>query len=150
MKIDATTGAIIWRLGGTRSDFGFVNDPFNGFSAQHSARILPNGHLLLYDNGTRHPTPESRAVEYALDPAKRTATLVWEYRHSPPIYTPYVGLIQQLRDGNRVVAFGQAGHVTEVRPDGAVQWEADIKVDGQPAFCYRMSRIASLYRYTSP
>jgi hypothetical protein len=150
MKIDATTGAIVWRLGGTKSDFTFVNDPLNGFSAQHSARILPNGNLLLYDNGTRHATPESRAVEYALDLENKTATMVWEYRHVPPIYTPYVGLVQNLQNGNTLVAFAQAGHVTEVGPTGAVQWEADVQVDGQPAFCYRMSRIASLYHYIVP
>jgi Arylsulfotransferase (ASST) len=149
-NIDSHTGALIWRLGGVKNQFTFVNDPFGGFSAQHSARILPNGHLLLYDNGTRHPTPESRAVEYVLDTAAKTATEVWEFRHVPPIYTPFVGLVQRLQSGNTLVAFAQAGHVSEVGPDQAVKWEADIKVDGQPAFCYRLSRIASLYRYTTP
>jgi hypothetical protein len=150
MKIDAASGAIIWRLGGTKSDFTFINDPLGGFSAQHSALELPEGHLLLYDNGTRHPSPESRAVEYALDTRQKTATLVWEFRHVPPIYTPYVGLVQQLGNGNRLIAFAQAGHATELGPDRSVRWEADVRVDGQPAFCYRLSRISSLSHYTAP
>jgi hypothetical protein len=150
IKIDSQTGAIIWRLGGAKNQFTFINDPLGGFSAQHSARILPNGHLLLYDNGTRHPGPESRAVEYALDTGAKTATLVWEFRHVPPIYTPFVGLVQRLQTGNTLVAFAEAGHVSEVGQDGAVKWEADVKVDGQPAFCYRLSRIASLYYYLQP
>jgi hypothetical protein len=150
MKIDAHTGAIIWRLGGAKNQFTFVNDPLGGFSAQHSARILPDGKLMVYDNGTRHSPPESRAVVYALDLERKTATMMWEFRHVPPIYTPFVGLVQRLSNGNTVIAFAQSGHVTEITPDRSVQWEADVRVDGQPAFCYRLVRIASLYRYSAP
>jgi hypothetical protein len=150
MKINSSTGEIMWRLGGVKNQFTFVNDPLNGFSAQHSARIMPNGNLLLYDNGTRHTPQESRAVEYALDITRKTATLVWQFRHSPIIYTPYVGLVQRLANGNTLVAYAEAGHVSEVGSDAGVRWEADIKVDGQPAFCYRLSRIVSLYRYAMP
>jgi hypothetical protein len=95
------------------------------------------------------PSPE-RAVEYALDTTAMTATLVWQFRHSPIIYTPYVGLVQRLRNGNTSIAYAQAGHATEVKGADAVLWEADVKVDGQPAFCYRLSRIVSLYRYQAP
>jgi hypothetical protein len=105
---------------------------------------------MLYDNGTRHPTPESRAVEYALDLANKTATMTWEFRHVPPIYTPYVGQVQRLTNGNTVISFAQSGNVTEIDEARTARWEADIKVDGRPAFCYRMTRIASLYRYVAP
>jgi arylsulfotransferase ASST len=150
MKINAETGKIMWRLGGTKNEFTFVDDPLNGFSAQHSARIMADGHLLLYDNGTRHNPPESRAVEYALDTTAMTATLVWQFRHSPIIYTPFVGLVQRLQNGDTHIAYAQAGHVADVKIDGSVRWEADVKVDGNPAFCYRLSRIASLYHYAAP
>jgi hypothetical protein len=149
-KIDGQTGAVRWRLGGTRNEFTFVNDPLNGFSAQHSARMLPNGNLLLYDNGTRHTPPESRAVEYAIDTVAHTATLVWQFRHTPVIYTPFVGLVQRLANGNTLVGYGMAGHATEATPSGGVAWEADVKVDGRNAFVYRLVRIASLYRYAEP
>jgi outer membrane protein assembly factor BamB len=150
MKIDATTGATIWRLGGANNQFTFVDDPFGGFSAQHSPRMLPNGNLLLYDNGTRHQPSESRAVEYALDLDAKTATLVWEYRHDPPIYTPFVGAVQRLASGNTLVAFAQAGRAVEATPTRTTAWEADLRLDGKPAFVYRMVRIASLYRYETP
>ena len=149
-KIDAQSGAIVWRLGGANNQFTFVDDPLNGFSAQHYARILPNGHLLLYDNGTRHQPQETRVVEYALDPAAHTATLVWEFRHTPPIYTAYVGSVQRLASGNTAIGYGFAGHATEVTPDGSVAWEADLQVDGKPSLVYRLVRIASLYRYQDP
>ena len=150
MKIDAATGETIWRLGGLKNEFTFLNDPLGGFSAQHSPMVLGNGNLLLYDNGTSHEPQESRAVEYALDIAARTATLVWEFRHVPPIYTPAVGGAQRLRNGNTLVGFGFAGHASEVRPDGSVAWEADVTVDGQATLVYRLVRIASLYQYQEP
>lgn len=149
-KIDAATGEILWRLGGAKNQFTFVNDPLDGFSAQHFVRVLPNGHLLLYDNGTRHDPSETRVVEYALDPAAHTATLVWEFRHSPAIYTSYVGSVQRLQSGNTAIGFGFAGHADEVTPDGGVVWEADLTVNGQPVRAYRMLRIRSLYRYEAP
>jgi hypothetical protein len=150
IKIDAQSGETIWRLGGANNEFTFVNDPFNGFSAQHYARILPNGHLLLYDNGTRHQPSETRVVEYALDIPMRTATLVWEFRHAPPIYTAYVGSVQRLVSGNTAIGYGFVGHATEVAPDGSVVWEADLQVDGAPILVYRLTRIASLYRFQDP
>jgi outer membrane protein assembly factor BamB len=150
IKIDARTGDVVWRLGGVRNDFTFVSDPPAGFSAQHSVSVLPNGNILLYDNGTRHHPAESRAVEYALDIVGKTATMVWQFRHQPPIYTSTRGSVQRLRNGNTVIGFGLVGLVTEVDPAGSVRWEAELRVDGRPAVLYRALRIASLYRYLEP
>ena len=149
-KIDATSGEVHWRIGGVTGQFTFVDDPFGGFSAQHHAHILENGHLLLYDNGTRHDPPETRVVEYALDTSARTATLVWEFRHDPPIYTPFVGSVQRLKNGDTLIGYGTEGLVTEVAPDGSVVWEAELKLDDNPAVAYRLIRVPSLYRYESP
>jgi hypothetical protein len=150
LKLDAQTGAIIWRLGGTNNEFTFVNDPFDGFSAQHSARVLPNGNLLVFDNGTRHAPPQSRALEYALDVAAKTATLVWAYRHPDGIYTPFTGSVQRLSSGNTLIGYAWAGRATEATPDGQVAWEAAVTTDGTPTMLYRLLRVPSLYRYEDP
>ncbi len=68
----------------------------------------------------------------------------------PPIYTPAVGGVQRLKNGNTLVGFGFAGHASEVRPDRSLAWEADVIVDGQPAIVYRLIRITSLYHYQEP
>jgi hypothetical protein len=146
MKIDAETGDILWRLGGVKSDFSFPDDPLGGFSAQHSATILADGNLLLYDNGTSHQPQESRAVEYALDLTNRTARLVWQFRHQPPLYTAAVGSVQRLENGNTLVGYGWIGRASEVGRDGAVQWAAELRVDGEAALAYRLVRLASLYQ----
>lgn len=150
-KIDARTGAIIWRFGGRNNQFTIRNDPFNGFSAQHSARILDNGNLLLYDNGTRHSPQETRVVEYRLDPNAKTADMVWQYRHDPPLYVPYTGSVQRLKNGNTVIGFSNRGLVTEVDPKGQVVWEGTVMIrPGKEGDFYRAIKVASLYRYERP
>ena len=109
-KIDLNTGAVEWRIGGyhaDKSDFTIVNDPFEGFSYQHSARILPNNHLLLFDNGNDRPDKKTRVVEYELDFEKKTATYVWG--HTAPDDFPFrrcCGAVQRLANGNSFIAWG--------------------------------------------
>jgi hypothetical protein len=148
--VDATTGSVRWTFGGRNSDFSITGDALGGFAGQHHAQVLSNGHVLLYDNGWNHTPQESRAVEYALDPATHTAALVWEFRHPSAPFTPYMGSAQRLRSGNTLVGFSMAGIVSEVTPTGEVVWEAGYAVDGHPAAFYRATRIGSLYGWQEP
>lgn len=150
-KIDAVTGQILWRFGGRHNQFTILGDPLGGFGIQHDVRLLDNGDLILYDNGTFHSPQQSRAVEYRLDTRLMTATLVWEYRHMPAVFTPFVGSVQRFRNGNTLVGFGAAGLMTEVTPDGQVVWEGRVTVAGRPlTLFYRVRKLPSLYRYERP
>lgn len=150
-KIDARTGAIIWRFGGRNNQFTIRGDPLGGFSGQHSVRVLDDGNLLVYDNGRRHDPPETRAVEYRLDPVAKTADMVWQFRHDPPFFVPYTGSVQRLVSGNTVIGYSNRGVVTEVRPDGTVAWEGTLMLrPGRAGDFYRAIKIASLYRYRRP
>jgi hypothetical protein len=68
-------------MGGSHNEFRFVNDSIP-FSHQHAIRVLQNGNITLFDNGNFHTPSFSRAVEYKLDEATKSATLVWEYRNT--------------------------------------------------------------------
>lgn len=149
VKLNRNTGAVIWQLGGNRSTFTIVNDPLGFFSAQHFARRLPNGHILMYDDGDRHSPSTSRAVEYALDTVANTATLVWQYLPQPAVYTPVVGSAQRLANGNTVVGFGQAAQIDEVDANGHLLARGMFTWSGATAF-YRALRLPSLYRYETP
>ena len=150
MAIDPQTGNILWRLGGAKGEYQFVNDPEGGFSKQHSPKILPNGNLLVYDNGTDHSPQETRAVEYKLDHNAHTATMVWEYHHTPAIYTAFVGWVERLANGNTWVGFSLAGRAVEVSPTGSVVWESQLQLNGANGSVYRLLPVASLYRYVAP
>jgi hypothetical protein len=150
MGIDANSGAILWRVGGVRGEYTFVNDSRNGFSKQHYAHLLSNGNLLLYDNGDDLDVPETRVAEYKLDASAKTATLVWEYRHSPAIYTQFVGNANRLANGNTWIGFAANGRVVEASPSGQTLWEAQVTIAGADASAYRIVPVRSLYGYAVP
>jgi hypothetical protein len=146
MKVDSRTGAVLWRFGGVHNQFRIEGDPWGGCYGQHSVRVLENGNLLLFDNGLRHEPPESRAVEYAIDAQARTATMVFQYRHTPPIFEPYVGSVQRLTtDGETIVAFALVGTVCGVDREGRLLWEAQVTHYRTPAKAYRVRHVPSLY-----
>lgn len=104
-KIDHSTGNVIWRLGGKSNDFTFIND--NGFSGQHDVRRLPDGNLSLFDNANSSPPPrKSRGVEYRIDTANMTATLEWEYIHSPSFFSLAMGNHHVTNNTYHLINFG--------------------------------------------
>ncbi len=137
--INRSTGDFIWRLGGSKSknnQFTFVSDTINGFfgfSHQHSASILPNGNILLYDYGNLKPVKYSRAVEYSLDFSTKIATKVWEYRYSLDIYNGNMGSAFRLENGNTLINYSN-GRVVEVKPDQTIAFEINSLLNAN--FCY--------------
>jgi hypothetical protein len=142
IEVDRNTGEIRWKLGGVDSDFRFVDDPLNGFSLQHGVRELPNGNLILFDNGSGHQPPISRAVEYRLDLSARTATQVWQYVADPPLFASAMGFAQRLSDGNTLVTYGVLPVVRLVAPSGTLLWELRGPTGSG---IYRAFRIPTLY-----
>lgn len=110
--IDRATGEIIWRLGAPT----IVN--------QHAPTPLPNGNLLVFDNGTHRPDtplPFSRVIEVAM----ATKEIVWSYQARPPIdfWSPYISNATRLPNGNTLICEGNFGRLFEVMPDGTLVWE---------------------------
>ncbi|MGB2959604.1 MAG: aryl-sulfate sulfotransferase [Bacteroidota bacterium] len=157
-KINRQAGNILWRLGGKKNQFTFIDDDL-GISYQHDARSHGDGHYTIFDNGNYHsgvdiggdddrpvgigslPADQfSRAVEYVIDTLAMTATLVWEYRHDPILFSQWMGNAQRLPNGNTLICWadGSLPKITEVRPDGTTAYELDF-VDY--AHCYRAFRF---------
>ena len=109
LSISADFQTIEWKLGGPGSDYGFPN-PNDRFSAPHQATQLPNGNILLFDNGTWRPESEggkySRAIEFRLDDERGSAAKAWEYRPDPDIFAQAVSGVQRLGNGNTLINFG--------------------------------------------
>lgn len=107
-KINRQTGAIMWRFGGKRNQFTFINDPYNGFHGQHDARRLPNGNITLFDNGGNlNPLHPARGVEYILDENNRTAQLVWSHTYSNNSYSRFLGSMRRLDNGSSLIGWGK-------------------------------------------
>ena len=141
VKVSRSTGEIMWRLGGKGNQFTFIgeheeNAPYY-FVGQHCIWRKTNGNLIFFDNGnitgggtTPSDRTYSRAVEYQIDETNMTATLVWEFRHTPDITTPSNGRVQTMSNGNVFIDWGAATQnkatvpiATEVSPTGELVYE---------------------------
>ncbi|AMJ65646.1 aryl-sulfate sulfotransferase [Hymenobacter sp. PAMC 26628] len=98
---------------------------------QHSVALMPNGDLLLFDNGTNRnfvrgaPSHYSRAVVYRLAPGARTVQQIWEYgkERGDATYSAIVSRVQYLPATNHLMfcpgynvsnALGNGGKIIEV------------------------------------
>lgn len=113
IKVNKRSGTISWRMGGKHNQFQFINDslPFLG---QHDARILPNGHLTLFDNGYAgdHARHNARALEYIIDEKAMTATLAWSYTYPLRLVSEAAGNMQRLSNGNTMIGYGKVQFMT--------------------------------------
>ena len=139
IKIDRTTGDMIWRLGGVKNQFTFLNDTL-GFNYQHDARRIANGNITLYDNGNYHPVKTSFAKEYRLDEVNMTASKVWSYTHpfinGKAVRGFAMGNMQRLPGGNTFINWGSiyigavlgkgSPNLTEVDSLGNIVWEMTL------------------------
>ncbi len=82
----------------------------------HEARVLPNGHLMLFDN--RKFDGWSRVVEYDVVADE----IVWSYEEDG-FFSRGTGAQQLLPNGNVLITESQKGRVFEVTRDGEVVWE---------------------------
>ncbi len=89
---------------------GYENHPdFEWNWYQHAPMILPNGHLMLFDNGlNRHyNTSEkySRAVKYLIDEEAMTVRQIWQYgkERDNKTYSPIVSDVDYLPQKNNIL-----------------------------------------------
>ncbi len=107
--MDLESETIVWALRGS-------------WRKQHDAKMLPNGHILLFDNqGGLMKHGRSRVLE--IDP--RTASVVWSFcgTDSNPLDSEIRGGAQRLIGGNTLISESTAGRILEVTPDGSTVWE---------------------------
>jgi len=107
--MDLEAEKIVWALRGS-------------WRKQHDAKMLPNGHILLFDNrGGLVEHRRSRVLE--IDP--RTGGIVWSYdgTESDPLDSYIRGGAQRLADGNTLISESTTGRIVEVAPDGSIVWE---------------------------
>jgi hypothetical protein len=100
-------------------DFG-TRGPWIG---QHDPDILPNGHVLLFDNYGNFQRPEGQSRVIELDP--QTMEIVWQYAGTAEL--PFDSAIrssqQRLANGNTLITESNGGRIVEVTPDGDVVWQ---------------------------
>jgi outer membrane protein assembly factor BamB len=106
--VDATTRELRWK--------------FDKTHAQHDARFLDDGNVLVFDNHAGGSgSPESRVVEINVE----TSEVAWEYKGNPGMsfFSPFISGAERLPNGNTLICEGSSGRVFEVTRSREVVWE---------------------------
>ncbi len=129
--LDHRTGQLLWVWGG-----GVLQHP-------HHATHLPDGSLLVFDNGT------TRGYSRILKVEPQNGGIAWQYQADPPqdFFSDTRGGCQQLPNGNVLITETNSGRAFEVTPAGKIVWEyfndTLTEVDGEKerGAIYRMTRV---------
>lgn len=126
LRIDKETGQILWKIGGVPSAESLqildaqgvpVSEPALG--GQHDARVLPDGTITTYDNGSLYDRPP-RAIRYRVDEVARTATMLEVVYHEKVVErSPCCGGIRRLPQGHWVGSWGPMPTAGEVDANGS-------------------------------
>jgi hypothetical protein len=135
--IGHTYGEVLWTLGGRHSSFTL--GPNVRFAWQHDATRLPDGSIEIFDNeDTPKIGTQSRAIDVALNFARRTATLAHVYVDpGQVVLSPSQGDVQQLTNTDRFVGWGQIGLVSEFSAQGALTFQLSLPAPVESYRAYR-------------
>jgi Arylsulfotransferase (ASST) len=132
--VDKATGHVVWKLGGTPTSASLTirGDSVPDFGGQHDVRVLPDGTVTLFDNGTDRGRPP-RALRFRIDSRTRTATLLEQITDPLVTSSPCCGSARELPGGDWVISWGGDPLVTEVTPAGTRVFTLDL----QPLISFR-------------
>ena len=128
-QLEGGSGKILWRLGGLKSSFEM--GPGTETAWQHDGRVLRNGEITFFDDGSNPPIHhQSRAVRIALDFKTHQARLVSAFTHpNAPLLAASQGNMQTLPDGSTVVGYGGVPAISEYAEGGSLLLDAHLPYD---------------------
>jgi hypothetical protein len=136
-KIDAGTGAVVWRLNGKKSSFKMAQG--STFAWQHDARILPDGTITLFDDGAAPAVhTQSHGIGIRVNTHKKDAWLVHNYVHTPKVLANSQGNSQTLPNSNTFVGWGSAPLASEFSPHGQLLFDLRFPVGAESYRAYRL------------
>jgi hypothetical protein len=128
-QLQGGSGKVLWRLGGNSSSFKM--GPGTRMAWQHDGRVLPDGEITFFDDGSNPPIHrQSRALRIALDLKSHEAHLASVYTHrNPPLLAASQGNVQTLANGNTLVGYGGVPAISEYAKSGALLLDAHQPYD---------------------
>ncbi|MCA9840912.1 MAG: aryl-sulfate sulfotransferase [Cyanobacteria bacterium HKST-UBA03] len=94
------------------------------FSQMHHPQLLPNGHILSFENATHMASYKWKtSVIKEYDPITRQIVWLYQGDAAHPFFSPTHGYQQRLAHGNTLIFESNAGRIFEVTPSGEIVWE---------------------------
>ncbi len=135
-RVERRSGAVIWRLGGKRSDFT-IGTGANFEWQHHVRRAGPRAMTVFDDAATPKEEPESRALVLQVNEPGRRVALTKAYTHPARLLASYEGSVQILPDGNVVVGWGTEPYASEFDPKGNLLLDVRLPTNDQSYRAFR-------------
>ena len=140
--ISHKTGEIQFRWGnpcmyGKGKCPSFLDDGDQQLFGPHHASYLPNGNVLVFDNGWYRPEGERSRV---LEVNPKTGEIEWQWisKMAHSFYTRYQGAVQKLPNGNYFITSSGSGHLIEItggkEPEIVWEWFSPLTMDKTRCF----------------
>lgn len=147
LKVDRTSGTVIWTMGGQDSDFE-IDGPLSDWWSHAHMSYMGDGEFTLFDN--RYHDDDggmiSRASHYTFDETEMTVKRVWSYQDPNANFIQLLGDVRILPNGNYLVSWTSIGLVNEITPGGEIVWQLGTGVGSAIG---RVHYLADLYDLTN-
>jgi hypothetical protein len=141
-ELNTLTGQVLLRVGGKHSGVTLASGAATAF--QHDATVLENGTISIFDNGAVPKVhPQSRGLVVAVNPQRKTDTLVAQYEHPTALSSGSQGNIQQLTNGDVFVGWGSEPYFSEFSATGALLFDGHMHGPYQSYRTYRFPWTAT-------
>ena len=134
-KVDRTTGDVIWRLGGKKSDFEMGSG--TRIAYQHDARRQDDGTITVFDNGDFEVDEQSYGLVLEVDEEKMSVDLLQEYPNPEGKLCATQGSMQILpHTQNAFIGWGSNPLMSEFSREGELLFSASFppEVESYRAF----------------
>jgi hypothetical protein len=123
-RVDRHSGAVLWRLGGTKSDFAL--GPNVAFAWQHNPTVADERGLIRIFDNEASPTvlPYSRVIWVRHDDRRKTATLERWFKHPDSLSAGSQGNAEALDNGDTFVDWGALPRFSEFDRDNNLVFDA--------------------------
>jgi hypothetical protein len=125
-KVDRSSGRVIWRLGGRKSDFHVARGA--RFHWQHHARAWSDSVYTVFDNGAHKDEKRSRGLLLSVNESAKTAELTRAYLHPAAFISEALGSVSRLSDGRVFVGWGDQPYFSEFAPDGTLLLDGQLPI----------------------
>lgn len=164
ISIDYETGDLNWIIGDStnwpeemqRYFFTPIGENFEWQWSQHSAKVLPNGDLFIFDNGNnRSKNPldyveakdnYSRGVIYRLNTDEMTIEQIYEYGKElgSSFYSPYISEVDYLGENHYLIHSGGMGSVNGVPMNQPAYFNPEAKLEAKTVEVLKKQVITTL------
>lgn len=125
-KVDRSSGQVLWRLNGKRSDFSLSSSA--RFYWQHDGRAHGSDVITVFDNSGVAKEKQSRGLVLSVDDSSKTVSLSQSFLHPAAFVSGTLGNVQLLSDGGAFIGWGAQPYFSQYASDGSLILDGQLPI----------------------